>query len=122
MNGHHVLLSSLAWSYHTVPVALAGFPAASAGSLVSASATVFTVAVRVAMPALSALLMAEVGLALLAKTMPQMNVFVVGFPVKIALGLGIMGLSVPYFSHILAKVMNAAMGDLRSLLGAVAGG
>jgi flagellar biosynthetic protein FliR len=122
MNGHHVLLSSLAWSYDTVPIALSGFPAAAVGSLVSATATIFTVAVRVAMPALSALLMAEVGLALLAKTMPQMNIFVVGFPVKIALGLGIIGLSIPYFSHVLGKVMNASFGDLRSLLGALAGG
>jgi flagellar biosynthetic protein FliR len=122
MNGHHVLLSSLAWSYKTVPIALAGFPAAGLTSIVSATGSIFTVAVRIAMPALSALLMAEVGLALLAKTVPQMNIFVVGFPAKIAIGLTMMAMSIPYFSFVLAKVMNAAAVDLRSLLGALAGG
>ena len=122
MNGHHVLLSSLAWSYKAIPISLAGLPGAAAANIISASASVFTVALRIAVPALSALFMAEVGLALLAKTVPQMNVFVVGFPVKIAIGLGVIGLSIPYFSYILAKAMNAGASDLRSLLGALAGG
>jgi flagellar biosynthetic protein FliR len=122
MNGHHVLLSSLAWSYKAIPISLAGLPGAAAANIISASASVFTVALRIAVPALSALFMAEVGLALLAKTVPQMNVFVVGFPVKIAIGLGVIGLSIPYFSYILAKAMNGGASDLRSLLGALAGG
>jgi flagellar biosynthetic protein FliR len=122
MNGHHVLLSSLAWSYKTIPISLAGLSGAGVSNIISASASVFTVAVRIAIPALSALFMAEVGLALLAKTVPQMNIFVVGFPIKIAIGLGVVGLSIPYFSYILAKAMNAAASDLRSLLGALAGG
>ena len=70
------------------------------------------VAVRISIPVLSALFMVEVGLALLAKTVPQMNIFVVGFPLKIAVGLTVLGFSIPYFAYILAK----------AILGAAAGG
>jgi flagellar biosynthetic protein FliR len=122
MNGHHVLLSSLGASYQMLPPSGKSLAASGGTELIYATANVFTVAVRIAVPVLSALFMVEVGLALLAKTVPQMNIFVVGFPMKIAVGLAILGFSIPYFAYILAKAIMGTNSDLRSVLGAVAGG
>jgi flagellar biosynthetic protein FliR len=122
MEGHHVLLSGFAASYRAVPMAVTGFDPAGAGRLVAATAEIFTVAVRIAIPVLGALFLIEVGIALLAKTVPQMNIFVVGFPVKIAVGLAIMGFSIPYFTYVLMKALGRNYADLRAVLGAIGGG
>jgi len=122
MNGHHLLLSSLAASYRILAPSAKSLASSGGKELIYATASVFTVAVRISIPVLSALFMVEVGLALLAKTVPQMNIFVVGFPLKIAVGLTVLGFSIPYFAYILAKAIMGTNVDLRSVLGAVAGG
>ena len=40
----------------------------------------------------------SVGLGLVARTVPQMNVFIVGFPLQIGVGLLMVGLSMSFFS------------------------
>jgi flagellar biosynthetic protein FliR len=122
MNGHHVLLSSFAASYRILAPSANALAAAGGKELIYATANIFTVAVRISIPVLSALFMVEVGLALLAKTVPQMNIFVVGFPLKIAVGLTVLGFSIPYFAYILAKAVMGNNADLGSVLGALAGG
>jgi flagellar biosynthetic protein FliR len=122
LNGHHAMLQSLALSYKAVPPSLSGFGPAAGQQLVALSGTVFTIAVRMAIPALVALLMAQIGVGLLAKTMPQMNVFVIGFPVKIALGLFVIGITMPYFTYVLTRSINDTGAGLNSLLRAIAGG
>lgn len=122
MNGHHVLLSTFASSYVIVPPAAKAFAAGGADQLISATAGIFTVAVRVAIPVLSALFMVEVGLAMLAKTVPQMNIFVVGFPLKIAVGLAVLAYSIPYFTYVLARAVSGTNAELRSILGVLGGG
>jgi flagellar biosynthetic protein FliR len=121
MNGHHVLLSGFAASYAAVPPSGAGIGAGSA-ELIAATANIFTVAVRISIPVLSALFVVEVGLAMLAKTVPQMNIFVVGFPLKIVVGLAVLGLSMPYFAYVLSRAIAGTNADLGSVLGAVGGG
>jgi flagellar biosynthetic protein FliR len=59
---------------------------------------------------------------MLAKTVPQMNIFVVGFPLKIAVGLTVLGLSMPYFGFVLRRVVAGTNADLKSLIGALSGG
>jgi flagellar biosynthetic protein FliR len=121
MNGHHVLLTGFASSYESVPVAMGGLGAAAGGHLINATANVFTLAVKIAIPVLSAIFLVQVGIALLAKTVPQMNVFVVGFPLKIAVGLTVLGFSLPYFSYVLAKAITGVNADLRSVMTAAGG-
>lgn len=122
LNGHHSMLQSLALSYKAVPPSLSGFGPRAGKDLIALGGTVFTIAIRTAIPALIALLLAQIGVGLLAKTLPQMNVFVIGFPVKIALGLFVIGITMPYFAYVLSKSINEADTGLHNLLRAIAGG
>ncbi len=122
MNGHHVMLSTLAESYKALPPSVGGFSPVAGRNLITLTSGVFTLAVRISVPVLISLLMVETGLALLAKTVPQMNIFIVGFPVKIALGLTVLALSIPYFTYVLAKNIGQTESGLRSLLNALSGG
>jgi flagellar biosynthetic protein FliR len=122
MNGHHVMLSSFSSSYAAVPPSASRLWAGGSGELIAATGHIFIVAVRVAIPTLSAIFMVQIGLAMLAKTVPQMNIFVVGFPLKIAVGLTVLGLTMPYFGFVLRKAVAGTSADLRAILGALSGG
>ncbi len=121
INGHHAMLTSLAGSYALVPASLSGFGEASVGKMIATTAGLFALAVKVAMPALSAILMVEAALAMLAKTVPQMNVFIVGFPVKIALGLMVLVWSLPHFAELVSRAIIGTNADIINLLSAIGG-
>jgi flagellar biosynthetic protein FliR len=47
----------------------------------------FLTAMKIALPLVATLLVVDISLGLVARTVPQMNVFIVGLPIKIAVGL-----------------------------------
>ena len=55
--------------------------------------TYFAAAIEIAMPVMAALFLAEVGLGLVGKAAPQLNVMVIGFAVKTFVALGLLGLT-----------------------------
>lgn len=86
-DGHRLVIAALAASLHNVPLGtglarLASLPAA-ASWLGSALET----ALRLAAPVIVALLLCNVALGLLARAAPQLNLFVLGFAISIAVGL-----------------------------------
>lgn len=87
MNGHHILINALVQSFTSVPVlSFAAGPnvvVAVAGGLAEA----FTVGVRLAGPVLIALFLSSISLNFVAKTMPQLNILVVGFPLRVMVAL-----------------------------------
>ena len=52
----------------------------------------------------------------MARTMPQMNVFIVGFPLKIAVGMGMMAMALPLFQTVLIKMFYGLGPNLSILL------
>jgi len=65
----------------------------------------FTIAVKIAAPIMAILFFLSVGLGLVARTVPQMNVFIVGFPLQIGVGLLMVGLSISFFSLLVQQQM-----------------
>lgn len=122
INGHHSMLQSFALSYKAVPPTLAALEPAAGRQLIGITGTIFTIAIKTSIPVLIAMLLAQLGVGLLAKTMPQMNVFVIGFPVRIALGLTIIGVTMPYFAYMLSKSISQTDSGLNNLLRVLAGG
>lgn len=87
IDGHHYLLQALAQSYAIVPVMSAHLPGGFLELLVEVGTYIFVVAVKIAAPMLVAILTSDVAMGFIARTVPQMNVFLVGLPLKIFLGL-----------------------------------
>lgn len=96
INGDHWMIEGLARSYQLVPINK--FPAL--GSIVGgadhAFVSIFGSAIELAAPVLLAVLLTDCAMGLVARVMPQLNVFAVGFPAKIAVGLLVMGVSLPF--------------------------
>lgn len=120
VDGHHWVLAAIVGSFDRIPIGGAVLSGAPTEIIARASATVFVTAVRIAAPVTATLLLTDTALALVARAVPQMNVFVVGFPLKIAVGLSLLVLSFPLFSVVTQHVLSAARGTTASLVGAMA--
>ncbi|MCK5237867.1 MAG: flagellar biosynthetic protein FliR, partial [Deltaproteobacteria bacterium] len=65
---------------------------------------IFAIAVKLAAPVMVTILLANIAMGVLARTVPQLNIFVVGFPITIALGLVIVGITLPFAMELIEKV------------------
>ena len=86
IDGHHVLVRALSASIQAFPPGTAGF-ALDWNELLAQSAAMFTFGLALAGPVMVALLLADVGMAVVARSVPQLNVFILSFSVKALLGL-----------------------------------
>lgn len=97
LNGHHLFIDALARSYAIVPPGQFALGKAALTHLTAVSGQMFMVGLQVGAPLIVSLLAANVAMGLVARAVPQINIFVVGFPFTIAMGLFLMALSFPYF-------------------------
>jgi len=116
-NGHHAVIRAINLSFHVLPVGQAGISEGFATRLVRMSGEIFDAAVRLAAPAIAVLLLAKVALGLIARTVPQMNVFIVGLPLNISLGLLALGASLPLFGMVFREMMKTCTRDIVFLIG-----
>jgi flagellar biosynthetic protein FliR len=98
LGGHLMLLRGLSDSLQVLPPGM-GVSMEQGGANAAALLNVmFTSAARIAAPAMVALLLANLSLAILNRAVPQLNVIMVSFPVTIGLGLVMIGASMPIFA------------------------
>lgn len=117
LDGHHFLLSAIGSSFREVP--LLGFRfTPELGTYVSDTLVtdLFASAVKFAAPALAAMFLVTIALALVARAVPEMNLFIHGFSVRIVLGLLVIAISVPAFAYAFARLWGRAQGQLERLL------
>ena len=106
-NGHLLLVEGLLDSFAAVPTGLPDLGATSA-ELLDSLTLFFLSALEIAAPLLGALFLTEVALGLLSKAAPQMNVFTLGFPIKIMLTLLLAGLALPLLPNAVDGLVDAA--------------
>lgn len=109
-NAHHWFLRGLADSFKIVPLCDFKITDSLVEYLLKMAANMFIIAVKVAAPVMSALLVASICLGLVARTVPRMNVFLVGMPLKIVLGLLFVIFSLPYLASFLEQIFHG-LGD-----------
>lgn len=115
VNGLHLFLIGLQGLFVALPLGGMGLPTHGTESLIQIVGAVFVAAVRMAMPMLGALLLADVGLALAARTVPQLNLFAVGIPAKLALGFFSLSLCLPPLTFQLADLFRRLPLDVTSI-------
>jgi flagellar biosynthetic protein FliR len=78
--------------------------------------SIFVTGIKIAAPVMAVLLFVNVGLGIVARTVPQVNVFIVGFPVQMLMGFVFLGLSVPLLVSLLSWDFYGMTKDLKRLL------
>ena len=124
MDGHHYLLQSVLYSYDWIPMNSNIMGQMLNGSLSEFLIRTFTnsflIAFQMAAPLVVAMFLTDVGLGFLARSAPQFNIFVIGVPVKLIVGLFVLMLLTPSFAFIfehLFEQMFQAMQGLLQVLG-----
>ena len=118
-NAHHIFLRALAESYRLVPPFGFHFSNALMQQIVDLGGKMFVIAVQVGAPIIAALLLISVAFGLIARTVPQMNVFIVAMPLKIGVGLLFLGFSLPYLSTYLNSLFRGLSKNIFILLKAM---
>ena len=119
-NGHHMIIAALAESFRVIPLLGMQWSETFVNLIVDVTAAVFTTGMKIAMPVTFAILMTNVGLGILARTMPQMNIFVVGIPMHIIIGLFMLSVIVPFYALFLDVVFNAMYGNISIIVKSLA--
>ncbi|MCP4548764.1 MAG: flagellar biosynthetic protein FliR [bacterium] len=113
---HHEFIAGLGRSFTLVPPGSASLPVAGVGQWVALSGKVLTLGVRLSMPVIGALLAVDTALGFLARIVPQMNIFLVGFPVKITVGLAVMLLGIGSAGRLLSDSLGSLLTDFYSVM------
>ncbi len=105
LDGHLFLIEGLAKSFQTVPPLTAHFSKTLYTFNMQMASELFVASVKIGAPIIVALLLTSVALGLMARAVPQMNVFFVGMPLKISIGLLALAFSMPIFLYFFRKLV-----------------
>ena len=114
LNGHLMMIATLVESFNTLPVgtSMAG---QSLFALVILAKNIFSWGVQMSLPVVAALTLINIGLGVLTRASPQLNIFAVGFPLTLGAGFLVMAISVPYFLPLFNGMMEESIDTMLRL-------
>jgi flagellar biosynthetic protein FliR len=121
IDGHHLLINAVVQSFAIVPLGHVAISGATAEIMTRICVDIFAIAVKLSAPVIVTLFLTDVALGIIARTVPQMNVFIVAFPLKIGAGLLILAASLPFFNYVLGKLILGMDRDLLRLIASMKG-
>lgn len=105
-NAYHFFISAIMKSFEWIPIGHVALTSNLYDSFIGIFNDLVIIAMQIAAPFFFIMLLTDVVLGLLARTAPQMNLFVIGFPIKIFLGLAVMLVTMNVFSSVSDMVMD----------------
>ena len=116
INGHHVLIEALVRSYDFIPIGTVKISPNMVEQFISIIGKLFILGFKIGSPILVTIILVDILLGILAKTMPQMNIFVVGMPLKIMAGLALIVATMPIFFMTLHHIFNTMYEEIFNFL------
>ena len=117
LDGHLLLFQLLAASFQTLPIAPASADADAAWQLVGWASEMYAGALLIALPVLTAVLMANLAFAVVTRAAPQLNIFAVGFPFMLLLGFASLLVALGGQFDVLESLFADAFHRVRWLIG-----
>lgn len=114
-NGHLIMVAVLMDSFEVLPVGAGGFSEGVYMAVVSTISWAFASALVLALPAVTALLMTNFAFGVMTRAAPQMNIFALGFPSALMLGLFVVWLIMPVTGNAMTGLFNEAFLMMREL-------
>jgi flagellar biosynthetic protein FliR len=116
LDGHHMIISAIVNSVKAIPLGQINLSHASGEILLRAGINTLAAGIKLGAPCIVTLFLMDVAMGIVARTVPQMNIFIVGFPVKIGVGLLMISASLPLFGYVFAKMLSSLNGDINRLI------
>jgi len=119
VNAHLLLLGVLVDSFQSLPISTQPLSAAGFYNVAAFGSTVFAVGLQLALPLIAILLMTNLALGILTRSAPQLNIFAIGFPITLGVGLIALDITLPYFApqleHMIQNGLEASTMVIRTL-------
>jgi flagellar biosynthetic protein FliR len=119
VNGHYWFIEAIAESFNFLRLGEANLSNFIIRDVMKAGAELFVIALKIGAPLFAIIIAINVGLGIVARTVPQMNVFIVGFPRTIGAGLIGIGVTLPIFFEVAKGLFNKMGWNVFSLLKAM---
>lgn len=116
LNGHLIFIKMMANSFRMMPVGSGGLTGQSFQAVAAFGTQMFAGAVRVALPAVIALLVVNLAFGVMSRAAPTLNLFAVGFPLTMLLGFVVVWLSLRNLLPNITALGNEAFGLIGHLL------
>lgn len=125
LNGHHMLLDGIFYSYRFLPIDQL-WPAFGDGRtaeyVIKTFAASFAIAFQMAIPIVATLFLVDLALGITARTVPQLNIFVVGFPIKIGVSFLVLFVMMNVMVAVMKKLFDMMIVSMRDLMVILGGG
>jgi flagellar biosynthetic protein FliR len=125
LNGHHLLLKAIIESYEWIPLSNDLLSRMYDGQvsefMLKTFSSVFALSFQIAAPIVVALFLTDIGLGLLARVAPQFNVFVIGAPLKILIGLMLLILLFPGYQFVYKDIFAQMFNSMQKFIGLFTG-
>lgn len=105
VNAHLLLLGVLVDSFQSLPVSTRPLSAAGFYSVATLGSSIFATGLQMALPLIAILLMTNLALGILTRSAPQLNIFAIGFPITLGVGLIALDTTLPYFAPQLEQMI-----------------
>lgn len=115
-NFHHVIISAVIRSFEVVPVGVCHINPLSFKVIMSVFSKGFAIALQFAAPIIIVLFVTDFTLGLISRAVPQINVFILGMPIKFMLAMLAIAAILPGLSKVYVKAFEGMSTDLMKLL------
>jgi flagellar biosynthetic protein FliR len=116
VNGHHVFIKALVQSYQAVPIGGLVISKSLVAFVLETSVQVFWIAAKLSAPMALMIFLINCAFGIVAKAVPQINVFVVSFTINILAGFVVISLSLPVFGTNVGEVFQQMAVRMESLM------
>lgn len=116
INGHHMMLRGLADSFTVMPLGAMNMTAQASADMIGLFSVIFISALKISAPIVGAIFLTDVSLGILSRTVPQLNVFIVGLPAKLAVGLMVIIIVLPVAFGVMTGLFSGLHSDLMTIL------
>lgn len=114
-NAHLVLIEALAESFTSMPVAATPMSTGGALELARWGGAIFASGFQLSLPVVAALLVTNIALGILTRAAPQLNLFGIGFPISLGVGLLVLSLALPYLTGPVQGLFNRGIETSRRI-------
>ncbi|MFH1453480.1 MAG: flagellar biosynthetic protein FliR [Armatimonadota bacterium] len=116
IGGHHILIRAIQESFNIVPLTGMSYSGPLMGEFIRLTGQIFYIGIQVAAPMLAALFIIQVALGLLSRVAPQMNVFMLSFPLNIMIGTIMLLLSLGFIKLALTNLFDKNFFDIMNAI------
>ncbi|TFE02772.1 flagellar biosynthetic protein FliR [Jeotgalibacillus salarius] len=125
LNGHHLILDGIFFSYQYIPldqVTLGFGDPLTPELIIKAFAATFVISFQLAAPVVATLFLVDIALGIVARTSPQFNIFVIGFPIKITVAFIVLIILMGVTFQVIERLFDLIFVVMRDLMITLGGG